>query len=162
MPTAKPQNSSNSSAPEPNQDPATSFPVVYRRKIRFSDTDAQGIVFNANYLVYFDDTITDYFDALGMPWSEFTEHGYEMVLGRVEVDFRSSARVGDRLATGARVARFGRTSIHFELLTWDEATLSPVVEGKQVQVMVDSDTFRPTPVPDFFRQAVFNCQEVKG
>jgi len=31
------------------------WPVTYRRKIRFSDTDAQGTVFNGNYATYIDD-----------------------------------------------------------------------------------------------------------
>ena len=51
------------------------FPVTYVRRVRFSDSDAQGIVFNGNYLTYFDDTITDYFDALGLKWSDFPGAG---------------------------------------------------------------------------------------
>src|SRR5690606_25712703 len=45
---------------------AMDFPVVYRRRVRYSDADAQKIVFNANYSVYFDDTLTDYLDAAGL------------------------------------------------------------------------------------------------
>ena len=134
------------------------FPVTYRRKVRFSDSDAQGIVFNGNYLTYFDDTITDFFDALGIPWDEFTARGYEMVLGRVEIDFRSSARIGETLITGARVARIGTTSVVFELRTWELESGRTVVEGREIQVMVDAETFEKTPVPDFFVEAVQRLQ----
>ncbi len=134
------------------------FPVTYQRKVRFSDSDAQGIVFNGNYLTYFDDTITDYFDALGIPWDEFTGRGYEMVLARAEVDFRSSARIGDVLLTGARVARIGTTSVVFELRTWELESGRTVVEGREVQVVVDAETFQKTPVPDFFVEAVERLQ----
>ncbi len=134
------------------------FPVTYQRKVRFSDSDAQGIVFNGNYLTYFDDTITDYFDALGIPWDEFTSRGYEMVLARAEVDFRSSARIGDVLLTGARVARIGTTSVVFELRTWELESGRTVVEGREVQVVVDAETFQKTPVPDFFVEAVERLQ----
>ncbi len=135
------------------------FPVTYRRKIRFSDTDAQGIVFNANYLRYWDDTITDYFDELGIPWQTFVERGFDMVVAHAEIDFRSAARVGDELTTGARVAHYGTTSLRFELRTWNEASGKTVVEGHQIQVMVDRDTMVPVAVPDFFKQAVARFQD---
>jgi YbgC/YbaW family acyl-CoA thioester hydrolase len=134
------------------------WPVTYTRKVRFSDTDAQGIVFNGNYSVYFDDTITDYFDALGIPWSEIQSQGYEMVLGRCEIDFRSAARLGERLVTGVRVARVGTTSVTFQLQTWEESSGRVVTEAKQIQVFVDHEQMRPTPVPRFFIEAVERLQ----
>lgn len=135
------------------------WPVTYRRRIRFSDSDAQGIVFNANYLVYFDDTITDYFDALGIPWSEFEARGYDMVLARAEIDYRSAARIGETLVTGAKVAKLGRTSVTFSLATWEEASGRTVVEGREIHVFLDRGTFRKTEVPAFFVEAVERLQK---
>lgn len=134
------------------------WPVTYHRKVRFSDSDAQAIVFNGNYLTYFDDTITDYFDAAGLPWSEFTTHGYEMVLGRAEIDFRSSARIGEVLVTGARVARVGTTSVEFVLRTWEEASGRTVAEGREIQVVLDAATLQKAAVPEFFIAAVERLQ----
>ena len=134
------------------------WPVTYRRKVRFSDTDAQSIVFNGNYFTYWDDTITDYFEALGIEWSDFTKRGFDMVLARAEVDFRSAARLGDTVATGARVSRFGTTSITFELTSWIEATGEVVVEGRETQVVIDHESMRPVPIPAFFIEAVRRLQ----
>jgi acyl-CoA thioester hydrolase len=133
-------------------------PVRYERKVRFSDSDAQGIVFNANYLVYWDDTITDYLEATGIGWAEMTNRGVDMVLGRAEVDFRAAGQIGDTLVTGAKVAEIGRTSVIFEMRTWDEATGRTVAEGRLIQVMIDHRTHRPTPVPDWFVEAVERLQ----
>ncbi|GIU92832.1 MAG: hypothetical protein KatS3mg011_1738 [Acidimicrobiia bacterium] len=134
------------------------WPVTYRRRVRFSDTDAQGIVFNANYLVYFDDTITDYFDALGLGWEEFERRGYDMVLAHAELDFKSPARLGETLLTGARVGRVGKTSVRFQLATWEEESGRPVVEGEEVHVFLDRSSFTKTPVPEFFLEAVESLQ----
>ena len=49
---------------DPSTAPAPE-PVVYDRRIRFSDCDTQRIVYNPNYLVYWDDAFTDYMDAVG-------------------------------------------------------------------------------------------------
>jgi acyl-CoA thioester hydrolase len=134
------------------------WPVTYRRKIRFSDTDAQGIVFNGNYATYNDDAVTDYLDSLGFSWSEFQANGYDMVLGRSEMDFRSSARLGDVLVTGARIARIGKTSVVFELRSWTEADERVVVDSKLIQVIVDPQTLAPKPAPPFFIEAVEKLQ----
>jgi acyl-CoA thioester hydrolase len=118
------------------------WPVTYTRKVRYSDTDAQGIVFNANYARYFDDTLTDLFDALGYHFGEV-----EVVLARLEIDFRSAARLGDVLVTRARVEKVGNTSFVVRLETTEQATGRLVAEGRQIQVTVSADDFRPIPVP---------------
>ena len=135
------------------------WPVVYRRRMRFSDTDAQGIVFNGNYATYIDDAVTDYCESLGFKWSEFQEKGFDMVLGRSEIDFRSAARYGDDLATGARIARIGKSSVIFELRSWIEGGDDRVViDAKLIQVIVDPKTFTPKPAPQFFVDAVEKLQ----
>lgn len=138
------------------------WPVTYRRKVRYSDTDAQGIVFNANYLRYFDDTITDYFEAIGLTPEEFTGSGYDIVLAHAEVDYLGPARIGDVLVTGARAAAIGRTSVRFAMETRNEATGVPVVRGELVQVIVDAATFEKKPVPQFFLDAVERLQGPLG
>ncbi len=135
------------------------YPVTYERKVRFSDSDAQGIVFNGNYLTYFDDTITDYLEASGIGWDGMTKRGVDMVLGRAEVDFRAAGQIGDTLVTGAKVVEVGRTSVIFEMRTWDKATEQTVAEGRLIQVMVDHRSHRPTPVPDWFIAAVEKLQQ---
>jgi acyl-CoA thioester hydrolase len=131
------------------------WPVTYERKIRYSDTDAQGIVFNANYARYFDDTLTDLFDLVGFPWGEV-----EIVLRRMEIDFHSTARLGDVLVTGARVERVGKTSLTVQLATWDEDSGRQVAEARQVQVTVSGEDFRPVPVPEELIQAIEAVQGV--
>lgn len=134
------------------------WPVTYARKIRFSDTDAQGIVFNGNYPIYIDDATTDFFDVIGIPWNAFTRTGHEMVLGRSEIDYRSAGRIGETLVTGARIVRFGSSSVTFELQTWEQASGRIVIEARLLYVVVDHETFRPKAVPAFFIEAVEKAQ----
>lgn len=125
------------------------WPVTYVRKVRYSDTDAQGIVFNGNYAKYFDDTVTDLFDAIGYPWGEV-----EIVLARMEIDFRSPARLGETIVTGGRVDRIGNTSLTVRLATWEETEERSVAEATQIQVVVSGEDFRPVPVPDDLVSAI--------
>lgn len=134
------------------------WPVTYVRKVRFSDTDLQGVVFNGNYLTYFDDVLTDYFEAIGLGWATFTDLGFDLVVAHVDIDFRSSARLGEQLVTGARVQRIGTTSLTFSLETREEEKGRLVVEGSEVYVIVDPVTFHPAPVPEVLIEAVERLQ----
>lgn len=134
------------------------WPVTYLRKIRYSDTDAQGIAFNGNYFTYFDDVLTDYLDAAGFAGTALTERGYDIVLAHAELDFRASARLGETLAVTARVERIGTTSVTFALEARNRDSGDVVVEAKEIHVMVDTKTFRPILVPQFFKHAVERLQ----
>jgi acyl-CoA thioester hydrolase len=134
------------------------YPVVYTRKVRFSDSDIQGHVFNANYVVYFDDAITDYMDAAGLPYSEITARGHDMVLARVECDYRSPGVLGESLEVGVGVERVGNTSLVFGLRIREAAEKRVIAEGKEIYVILDHATHRPTQVPDYMREAVGRLQ----
>ena len=131
-----------------------SEPVVYDRKIRFSDSDAQGIVYNAAYLVYWDDAFTDYMEAIGCPWKRMTDAGDDVVLARTEIDYRASAVIGDTARTMVKVTRIGSSSITFHYRTANVATGETLVEGSQIQVIVDHETFQPKPVPGYIREMI--------
>lgn len=131
-----------------------SEPVFYDRKIRFSDSDAQGIVHNAAYLVYWDDAFTDYMEAIGCPWKRMTDAGDDVVLARTEIDHRASAAIGDTARTLVKVTRIGSSSITFHYRTVNVATGETLVEGVQIQVIVDHETFQPKRVPDYIREMI--------
>jgi len=128
------------------------FDVTYDRRVRYSDSDAQGIVFNPTYLVYWDDTLTDWIATRGISWQDVHERGFELVLAHTEIDYRASARIGDTVRTGVRLERVGRTSMTFAYRSWDPGSDRTFVEGRQVQVVVDATTFTPVDVPDFLAE----------
>jgi len=128
-------------------------PITYERKVRYSDTDEQGHVFNVNYFVYFDDAITDYMEAV-MDGQTHAEVGYEIVLAHAECDFKSSAKLGEVLDTSARVERVGNTSITFALTVKERSSSRLVCSGKEVCVTMAPDLSKPIPVPESLRKAI--------
>lgn len=127
--------------------------ATYRRKVRYSDTDTQGIVFNANYLVYVDDALTDFFEQVGLPFGDLAAKGVDPVVAHAECDFRSAGRIGDTLVTTVRPGGFGNTSLRFDFDITEEGSDRVVASGHEIYVMVDSETHQPVPVPDFVREA---------
>lgn len=128
------------------------WPVTYVRKIRYSDVDSQGIVFNGNYLTYYDDAITDLFLAAGLDAATMHAHGYDIVTAHASVDFTATAQLFEELAVVVKVGRIGNTSVVFEIESsvGDRAT----TRAEVVYVTVDAASFKPTPVPASFREAM--------
>lgn len=128
--------------------------VTYTRKVRYSDTDAQAIVFNGNYATYFDDALTDLFDELDLGQAAMRAAGFEVVTANLTIDFRASARLGDVLETRVRLGRIGTKSITFEIETREAESGNVIVEGSVVWVTVDHESFDAIPVPDILRQRI--------
>jgi acyl-CoA thioester hydrolase len=124
------------------------------QKIRYSDCDPQGIVFNGNYARYFDDAATDWFEELGFGGEELGGIGADVVTARFEIDFLASARLGDELETTVEVEKLGNTSMTLRLTTRRLSDGEVVVRGRQIQVFVDPEDFRPVPIPGAIRQAL--------
>lgn len=126
--------------------------VTYARKVRYSDTDAQGIVFNGNFATYFDDALTDLFDELELGQAAMRQAGFEVVTASLRIDFRASGQLGDVLETRVRLGRIGSKSVTFELETRRAGSGDLVVEGSVVWVTVDHESFESIAVPRVLRE----------
>jgi acyl-CoA thioester hydrolase len=124
------------------------------QKIRYSDCDPQGIVFNGNYARYWDDALTDWFEDAGFGGMGLGETGADVVAARLEIDFKASAVLGDILETSLEVEKIGNTSMTVGFTT-RRGDGTVVVEGREILVFVDPEEFRPIAVPGEIR-AVFD------
>jgi acyl-CoA thioester hydrolase len=123
------------------------------QKIRYSDCDPQGIVFNGNYGRYWDDAVTDWMDEAGFEGLDLGGLGADMVAARMEIDFKAAARLGDVIETTVSVERFGNTSMTVGLTTTRVSDGEVVAEGREVIVFINPTTFTPVAVPDAIRGA---------
>ena len=127
-------------------------PFVHRLRVRYGECDPQGIVFNANYLLYFDVAFTELWrEAIG-PWQEMVERGIDAVVAEANARFRAPARFDDVLSLQAQVIRLGTTSLttRIDVLRDDEL----LVEGRLQHVCVDAHTWRKTEMPDWVREGM--------
>lgn len=124
------------------------------QKIRYSDCDPQGIVFNGNYARYWDDALTDWVEEAGFGGEALGGIGTDVVTARLEMDFKEPARLGETLETTIEVERFGNTSMTTRIETRRSSDGATVVSGKAIYVFVHADSFRPSPVPEEIRDAL--------
>lgn len=129
------------------------FRLVHPLRVRWAEVDRQGIVFNGNYLLYFDIAITEDWRAIGCPYPEgLAEHGSDLFVRKATVEYHAPAHYDELLDLCVRVEAIGRSSIRFALEVFRGETL--VVSGELVYVNADPVARVSAPVPAFLRQAV--------
>ena len=126
---------------------------VHRLRVRYQECDPQGIVFNANYVAYVDVALTELWrEAFGSYDQVVAEHGIDLVVGSVTIDFRSSARPDDLIDVGLTLTSIGTTSMTWAIeIRRDEELL---VEGSIRHVCVGATSMGKTPVPDPVRASL--------
>jgi acyl-CoA thioester hydrolase len=113
-------------------------PFVHELRVRYGECDPQGIVFNANYLLYLDVAFTELWRAAVGAWQEMVTRGVDAVVAEANLDFRSPARFDDRLDLQARVAQLGKSSITTEIDVMRDGEL--LVAGRLRHVCVSTQS----------------------
>jgi len=121
------------------------FDFVHRETVRFRDVDAMGHVNNAVFLTYLEEARIAFLQ-------RFDAEPANMILARVEIDFRAPLEVGDEIEIGVRPARVGEKS--FELEYEVRAGEAVAAEAKTVIVSYDYETGRTVEVPQAWREAL--------
>lgn len=76
-------------------------------KVRDYETDAQGIVNNANYLHYLEITRHEFCEARGTSFREMHIEGVDPVVRKIEIEYLSSLTMGDEMTSSLTVKRDG-------------------------------------------------------
>jgi acyl-CoA thioester hydrolase len=127
-------------------------PFAHPLRVRYGECDPQGIVFNANYLLYFDVAFTELWRAAVGPWQEMVDRGLDAVVADANISFRAPARFDDELQLRAQPTRIGTTSITTQIDVVREQAL--LVTGTLRHVCVATDTWAKTELPDWIREGL--------
>ena len=130
------------------------FSFFHPLRVRWAEVDRQDVVFNGNYLLYFDVAITEYWRALiGGREAQYQDKlaawMHNIYVAKATVEYHASARFDDMLDIGVRLARLGRSSMRFvpEIYRGDEH----LITGELIYVYKDPATQASAPVPDELR-----------
>lgn len=127
-------------------------PFVHRLRVRYGECDAQGVVFNANYVMYFDVALTELWrEAMGS-YNAMLEGGTDMVVAEATARFLAPAGFDDELDVGVSITRLGTTGMTTAMTVVRDGTT--VVEGDMRHVFIDPATKGKTPIPDDIRRAL--------
>lgn len=127
-------------------------PFTHALRVRYGECDPQGIVFNANYLLYFDVAFTELWRAAVGPWAEMVASGVDVVVAEAHLGFRAPARFDDELELRLRIARLGTTAITTEIEVMRSEEL--LLTGWLRHVCVDTQGWQKTDLPTWVRSGL--------
>jgi acyl-CoA thioester hydrolase len=124
-------------------------------RVRNYEVDWQGIVHNANYLLYFEVGRIAYLQEAGVEvTAEGLQNGARIVLVRNEINYLKPVRFDDLLNVYTRIAYIRNTSFAFEGMLEDAGSGVVVAENVAVHVWLHPRHGEPVRVGDKFREII--------
>jgi acyl-CoA thioester hydrolase len=125
-------------------------------RVRFAETDAQGIAHHASFVVYLEVARVAYLEAFAGGYQAIRDRGIEALTTEVHLLYHQAAYFDERLTirtrcTGVRGARF-----RYEYRIERGGEL--VAEGHTSHAIVERGTNRPTRVPEWLAEAVATAE----
>ena len=122
-------------------------------RVRFADTDAQGIAHNASYLVWYEVARVEYLREYAGGYQSLRDHGVEALVLESHCRYVVPAVFDDLLHVHTRCVDLRGARFRYEYaIVRDDGTL--MADGYTAHACVDAASLKPTRVPDWLREAI--------
>jgi acyl-CoA thioester hydrolase len=125
-------------------------------KVRFAETDAQGIAHNSSYFVWFEVARVDYLDRFAGGYQRLRDLGVEAVVLETHIRYLQPARFDERLRVHARCLDVKGARFRYEYAVERDGAV--IADGWTAHATVDATTMRPTRVPDWLQEAIASAE----
>jgi acyl-CoA thioester hydrolase len=134
------------------------MPVTHEVRVRYAETDQMGIVYYANYLVWFEIGRVELLRSLGLAYSQLeTEHQCILPVVEAKCRYRSPARYDDQILieTSPTLLRGAVLKFGYRILRKAPEGQEPTLlaEGETVHVVCD-DQMNRKPLPESYAEAL--------
>ena len=90
------------------------FNFFYSFRVRYSEVDAQGIVFNAHYLTFFDSAMTEYLRHINYDYmQEVKDRNEDFHTVKTLVEYKQPIKFDQIIDVCIKVKKIGRSSLTF-------------------------------------------------
>ncbi|WP_208590874.1 acyl-CoA thioesterase [Gracilibacillus suaedae] len=111
-------------------------------KVRYQETDQMGVVYHANYLIWFEIGRTAFIEELGFKYHEMESEGIVSPVIDARIQFKQPIRYGDDAYVETWLVKYNgiRTTYGYRIIDQDGEV---AVTGETQHVIVKKDNFRP-------------------
>lgn len=132
------------------------FGFATELRVRFAETDAQGIAHNSNYLVWFEVARVAYLERHTGGYAKLRTQGIEALVLESHVRYLKPARFDDALTVHTRCVGLRGARFRYEYAI--ERAGETIADGWTAHATVDAATLRPTRVPDWLAAAIEDAE----
>ena len=134
----------------------TGYPFATDIRVRFAETDAQGVAHNAAYLVWFEVARVEYLERFAGGYGALRDRGVEALVTESHVRYATPARFDDRLRIHARCVDVRGARFRYEYLLLRDG--ERIADGWTAHATVNAMTMRPVRVPAWLVDAVATAE----
>lgn len=120
-------------------------------KVRYAETDKMGIVYYANYLVWFEVARTEYFSARGYDYLEVEKQGLFMAVVESYCRYKAPARYGDTILVETWPEDVKNSSLKFQYNVYRKKDHLLLCDGYTTHVLID-ENIKPKKIPEKIRE----------
>lgn len=106
--------------------------------VRDYECDLQGIVNNAVYQHYLEHTRHEYLKSIGIDFKAFANRGINLVVVRVELDYKAPLSSGDKFAVRLNFIRESKVKFAFLQNIYRLADMKLILAGKVIGVALNA------------------------
>jgi acyl-CoA thioester hydrolase len=132
--------------------PVDGFPFATDVRVRFAETDAQGIAHNTCFIVWFEVARVEYLRAFAGGYQRLRDEGIEALVLETHARYLQPARFDDLLRVNVRCGAMRGARFRFEYAVDRDGEL--LVDGWTEHACVDAETLRPMRIPTWFAEEV--------
>ncbi|PJZ50567.1 acyl-CoA thioesterase [Leptospira saintgironsiae] len=124
----------------------------YTLRVRYSEIDAQAVVFNAHYLTYFDTALNEYMRFLKYDYKgELEKNGLDFVVTRSLIEYKSPARFDEELKVYVKAREIRPVSILWNIQIRKVSDDTLVCTGELTWAFLLLESRKPAKLPDVFK-----------
>jgi len=116
-------------------------------RVRYEETDQMGVVYYANYFVYFEIGRTEFLRSMGLPYGELEKANVFLAVFDAYCKYKAPARYDDLLVIKTWVSRLKHARVEMSYEIWRENETQLVVEGHTTLACLN-EKGRPQLIPD--------------
>lgn len=125
-------------------------PSVSRVRVRYAETDQMGVVYYANYFIWFEVGRTDLLRGAGWSYREMERDGYSLPVIDAQCAYRESAKYDDELEVRTTGSLMSPVRLQFTYEVVRPADGKTLATGSTVHASLDRNG-RPCRVPERVR-----------
>ncbi len=115
-------------------------------QVRYAETDAMGVVHHANYIIWFEQGRTEFFEGLGQPYPDIEKKGFLLPVINVQSTYKKAFRYGDKAIIKTSIEEYSRLRVIFKYEIYNSKQ-ELCVEGTTTHVIVKGTNFYPVIIP---------------
>ena len=124
----------------------------YLLRVYYEDTDAQGVVYYANYLKFFERARTEFLREVGYEQMKLMQEKIIFVVRGLELNLLKPARLDDKLIIKTSLIKLGKVSFDFEQVA--SANDHKIAKANIKCGCLHSETFSPSPLPEYLHNGM--------